>query len=267
MKISDPSATRLCDEHVILKELLPLGGAHVLDLGCGTAEKTRAIARDGQVASITALEVDEVQHGKNLQSGDQANVVFRLGGAEAIPAADASFDIVLMFKSLHHVPVDRMDRALSEIRRVLKPGGLAYLSEPIFAGDYNDVLRLFHDEQAVREAAFAAIRRAVDGGGLTLVSQTFFDPGRHFDDFAQFEKQVLQVTHTRAPAVGRDVRGGSRRVHASHDAGRRRLQQSDAGRPVVQRRADAISAARARPSAASRPRRAGSRTSLPSSSE
>ena len=196
MRISDPSAARLCDEHVILEEVLPLGGAHVLDLGCGTAEKTRAIARGGQVASITALEVDEVQHGKNVASAALPNVVFRLGGAEAIPAADASFDIVLMFKSLHHVPVDKMDRALSEIRRVLKPGGWAYLSEPIYSGDYNDVLRLFHDERVVREAAFAAIQRAVDGGGLTLVGQTFFDPRRHFDDFAQFEQQVLQVTHT-----------------------------------------------------------------------
>jgi ubiquinone/menaquinone biosynthesis C-methylase UbiE len=196
MRISDPSARRLWEELVVVKELLPLRGAHVLELGCGAAEKTRAIASERQVASITALEVDEVQHARNLQSGAPPQVAFRLGGAEAIPAPDASFDIVLMFKSLHHVPVDRMDAALSEIGRVLKPGGMAYLSEPVYAGDYNDILRMFHDEKAVREAAFAAIQRAVHAGALTLVGQTFFDAPRRFEDFDQFEAQVLRVTHT-----------------------------------------------------------------------
>lgn len=196
MRISDPAADRVCDEYVIVKSLLPLSGARVLELGCGKAEKTRAIAQGGQVASISALEVDEIQHAKNLQIGDLPNVSFCLGGAEAIPAADASVDIVLMFKSLHHVPMDKMDQALAEIRRVLKPGGLAYLSEPVYAGEFNDILRLFHDEKSVREAAFAAIQRAVRDGTLALVSQTFFDTPGHFDDFEQFEDQVLKVTHT-----------------------------------------------------------------------
>jgi ubiquinone/menaquinone biosynthesis C-methylase UbiE len=196
MRISDPSAERVCDEYAIVKGLLSLSGAHVLELGCGKAEKTRAIAQGGQVASITALEVDEIQQGKNLQIGDRLDVVFRLGAAEAIPAVGASFDIVLMFKSLHHVPIDKMDQALSEIRRVLKPGGLAYLSEPVYSGEFNDILRLFHDEKTVREAAFAAIQRAVHGGTLELVGQTFFNTPGHFDDFEQFEEQVLKVTHT-----------------------------------------------------------------------
>jgi ubiquinone/menaquinone biosynthesis C-methylase UbiE len=187
---------RVCNEDVILNGLLPLRGANVLELGCGTAEKTRAIARAGLVASITALEVDEIQHRKNVQAGGPPNVVFQPGAAEAIPARDATFDIVLMFKSLHHVPIEKMDQALLEIRRVLKPGGLAYVSEPLYAGDYNDIMRLFHDEKAVREAALAAIERAVHGGALQLVSRTFFQAPRHFDDFAQFEEQVLKVTHT-----------------------------------------------------------------------
>jgi ubiquinone/menaquinone biosynthesis C-methylase UbiE len=174
MEISDPSADRVCDEHAIVNSLLPLSGAHVLELGCGTAVQTRAIAQGGQVASIAALEVDQIQHARHLQIRDLLNVSFSVGGAEEIPAANASIDIVLMFKSLHHVPVDKMDQALADIRRVLKPGGLAYLSEPVYAGEFNEILRLFHDEKAVRDAAFAAIQRAVHGGALELVSQTFF---------------------------------------------------------------------------------------------
>jgi ubiquinone/menaquinone biosynthesis C-methylase UbiE len=196
MRISDPSANIVCDERNIYENLLPLKGAQILELGCGRADKTRAIAQSGGVGSITALEVDQAQHAKNLQISDLPNVSFRLGGAEAIPSPDDRFDVVLMFKSLHHVPHDMMDRAMAEIRRVLKPGGLAYLSEPVYAGDFNDILRMFHDEKAMREAAFAAVERAVQGGMFELVGQKFFSTPSHFDNFEQFEERILKVTHT-----------------------------------------------------------------------
>lgn len=221
MTIADSLASELCDEYVVVRRLLPLAGAHVLELGCGKAEKTRAIAQGEQIASLVALEVDAIQYAKLLQISDLPNVRFRLGGAEAIPAADATFDIVLLFKSLHHVPVDQMDHAIREIHRVLKPGGLAYVSEPVYAGDFNDILRLFHDEQVVREAAFAAVRRAVSAGALELVGQTFFATPAHFDDFAQFEEQVLQVTHTQhrlSPEVYEAVRVAFARHMTPHGA-------------------------------------------------
>lgn len=196
MKISDPDAKLLCDEYEIIDSELPLQGAAVLELGCGKAEKTRAIANAGKVASIVAMEVDAVQHALNLKIADLPKVSFRHGGAESIPVADQQFDIVMMFKSLHHVPMNMMARALEEIRRVLKPGGLAWISEPVHAGEFNEILRLFHDERIVREAAFAAVRDAVDSGRLELVGQKFFaTPGR-FDSFEQFEDRVIRVTHT-----------------------------------------------------------------------
>lgn len=196
MKIADPAQTTLVNEVKLMLETLPFDGARVLELGCGKAEKTRTLAETGRVREIVALEVDTIQHEKNLAISDLPNVSFRHGGAEAIPVDDASVDIVLMFKSLHHVPVADMDRALAEIARVLKPGGLAWISEPVYAGDLNDVMRLFHDEKTVREAAFAAVCRAVEGGSLRLVRQLFFNTRSHFDDFAQFDARMIRVTHT-----------------------------------------------------------------------
>jgi ubiquinone/menaquinone biosynthesis C-methylase UbiE len=145
---------------------------------------------------VLALEVDEVQLAKNFAITDLPNVRFAHGGAEQIPVPDSSFDIVLMFKSLHHVPVDLMDLVFPEIRRVLKPGGVAYISEPVYAGDLNDILKLFHDEKTVRKAAFAAEQRAVSSGHLALVQQKFFLQPMHFTDFSHYEEQVLKVTHT-----------------------------------------------------------------------
>lgn len=174
--------------------LLPLQGANVLELGCGKADKTRLVAQ--AAASVLALEVDPIQLENNKASDTPDNVRFEYGAAEHIPAADASFDIVLMFKSLHHVPIESMNDALTEIRRVLKPEGLVYISEPVYAGDFNDILRLFHDEKAVREAAFAAEVKAVLMETLSLVKQTFFLQPMHFDDFSQYKNQVIGVTHT-----------------------------------------------------------------------
>lgn len=194
MRIADPDVSLVSDEKEIINALLSLPGASVLELGCGKAEKTRLVAQIA--ASVLALEVDPIQLANNQAADAPDNVRFEYGGAEAIPAADGRLDVVMMFKSLHHVPTELMDDALSEIRRVLKPGGLAYISEPVYAGDFNDILRLFHDEKAVRDAAFAAEVKAVSAQKLSLVKQTFFLQPMHFEDFSQYENRILKVTHT-----------------------------------------------------------------------
>ena len=57
---------------------------------------------------MTGLEVDERQHAKNLAAAPQRGLHFIAAGAQAvaqaIPIAEASFDLALMLKSLHHVP-------------------------------------------------------------------------------------------------------------------------------------------------------------------
>ncbi len=196
MQISGPEDQPVTDETEVLRELLAWEDARVLELGCGGAEKTRYIATQLGVAEIVASEVDQVQHGKNLKVQDLPNVRFESFGAENIEGKDESFDIVLMFKSLHHVPLDLMADALGEIHRVLKPGGLAYFSEPVFAGQFNEIMRLFHDEQSVRKAAFEAINSAVEEGTFTLEREYFFRNRIRMESWEQYEKGILGVTHT-----------------------------------------------------------------------
>ena len=176
--------------------LLPLEQARVLELGCGRAEFTRALAARFPASRITAMEVDAIQHAKNLAAERPGNVAFAAGGADAIPLPAASVDVVLMLKSLHHVPVERMDAALAEIARVLAPGGFAYFSEPIYAGEFNAIMSLFHDERAVREAAFAALVRAVATGRFELVAERFWQARRRFAGFAEFDERMIGATHT-----------------------------------------------------------------------
>jgi ubiquinone/menaquinone biosynthesis C-methylase UbiE len=196
MKISAEKIDITCSESEVYHRLLSLDNKHILELGCGSAAITRDIATSGPGRKITALEVDEFAHELNLQITDLPNVTFGLSGAQDIPLEDESVDVVFMFKSLHHVPLDLMDRSMREIGRVLKPGGLVYISEPVFAGEFNEILRLFHDEQKVREAAFNTVKRAVDEGLFNLVEETFFNSPMKFESFSDFENKILKVTHT-----------------------------------------------------------------------
>ena len=196
MKIAAEQIDTNCPESEIYDRLLSLDGKHILELGCGSAEITRNIATSGTDRKVTALEVDEIAHEKNLQITDLPNVTFGLSGAQEIPLEDESVDVVFMFKSLHHVPLELMEPSMYEIRRVLKPGGLAYISEPVFAGDFNEILRLFHDEQKVRQAAFSSITKAVDEGLFDLVEETFFNSPMKFENFAEFEDNTIKATHS-----------------------------------------------------------------------
>jgi SAM-dependent methyltransferase len=196
MKIAAERIEVNCPEPEIYNRLLSLDGKHILELGCGSAEITRNIATSGFDRKITALEVDEIAHEKNLQITDLPNVTFGLSGAQDIPLEDESVDVVFMFKSLHHVPLELMETSIHEIRRVLKPGGLLYVSEPIFAGEFNEILRLFHDEEKVREAAFNTIKKAVDEGLFSLVEETFFNSPMKFENFAEFENNTINATHS-----------------------------------------------------------------------
>ena len=186
----------ITDELELLRRLVPLAGARVVELGCGKAELARRLLERGLVASVQAFEVDVVQHARNLADPHAVNLQFLSGGAEAIPLDDGCCEVVLMLKSLHHVPTPRLDQALREIRRVLVSGGHLYVSEPVYAGEFNEIVRLFHDEGEVRAAAQAALRRAAGDGVLARLGETVFDMPLAFRDFADFHDRIVRVTHS-----------------------------------------------------------------------
>lgn len=181
------------DELDLLAEWVPLAGAQVIELGCGAAALARQLVQRFAGSHVTALEVDERQHAKNL-AHPQAGIVFAAGGAQAVPAADAQFDLALMLKSLHHVPRALMGQALVEAARVLKPGGHLYVSEPVYDGPLNDIVKLFNEEREVRTLAQAAVDAALQGPTWTEVRSLLFMTPVHFADFATFEARMMRPT-------------------------------------------------------------------------
>ena len=182
------------DELELLQSLADLPQhPRIIELGCGAAHLSRQLLQRYPASTVTGLEVDERQMAKNRLK-PQERLHFVQAGAQAIPFADGSFDLALMLKSLHHVPLDLLDQALAEVHRVLRPQGLLYVSEPVFAGALNEVMRLFHDEEVVRAAALAAVQRAVASGAWEQVDEIFFETPVHYRDFAEFEQRMIGVT-------------------------------------------------------------------------
>jgi ubiquinone/menaquinone biosynthesis C-methylase UbiE len=96
----------------------------VLDLGSGTGRFTGVLA---EVFGGEAIGVEPAGQMRRIamERKDNPGVRFVSGRAEAIPLADASVDIVLMFLSLHHVK-DR-EAAAAEVSRVLRPDGRLFI--------------------------------------------------------------------------------------------------------------------------------------------
>jgi SAM-dependent methyltransferase len=115
----------------------PVGpGDRVLDMGCGAGRHAFALYRRG--ADVVALDMDAaelkdvagmfqalVAEGEAPQDATAGAV---RGTAYALPFPDASFDRVVAAEVLEHLPEDT--RAMSELFRVLKPGGLMAVTVP-----------------------------------------------------------------------------------------------------------------------------------------
>jgi ubiquinone/menaquinone biosynthesis C-methylase UbiE len=113
----------------VRKEILPwaLGnrdlGDDVLEVGPGPGQTTDVLRRI--VPRLTAVEVDESLAEALSQRLAASNVEVVHADGTALPFEDGRFSGATSFTMLHHVPsADAQDRLLSELRRVLRPGGL-----------------------------------------------------------------------------------------------------------------------------------------------
>jgi SAM-dependent methyltransferase len=118
------------------KVLANCAGLRVLEYGCGTGSNAFALAARGAKVigvdiSNTAIEL--ARH----QAAASDNLRFQLGDAEALDFPPETFDLVCGTSILHHLDIER---ALTELKRVLKPGGRAIFYEPLA---YNPLINLY----------------------------------------------------------------------------------------------------------------------------
>lgn len=181
------------DEVALLNGWVGLDGQNIIELGCGAAKFSRDLLKRYPGCRVTGLEVDSIQHEKNLQN-PQERLTFIAAGAQDIPFPDATFDLAIMLKSLHHVPVELMRPALGEIARVVRPGGLLYVSEPVYAGALNAVISIYNEERVVRIEAQRALDAAIDSKKWSQVDELRFDSTSFYKNFEDFEKKHMHAT-------------------------------------------------------------------------
>ena len=107
-----------------------LEGLEVLEIGCGRGVGTEIIFNRFGAKRVTAIDLDEdmlkrARH--RLECFGEDKLRLKVGDVTMIDSENETFDAVVNFAAIHHVP--NWQKAIAEIFRVLRPGGRFYFQE------------------------------------------------------------------------------------------------------------------------------------------
>lgn len=180
---------------LIRESLAPLAGKRVVDIGCGAGTLARRLVDAG--ARVTGIDPGAAALARARAAVPEAR--FEAATGEALPFPDASFDGAVMLNSLHHIP--NPAAALAEAARVLAPGGLLVVVEPLAEGSFFDALRPIEDETAIRAAAQDAIAAALARGAYACRRDATIARRERFDSLDAFLARVSAVDPAREATI------------------------------------------------------------------
>jgi len=116
-----------------------LKNKNVLDIGCGFGWfEINAEKRGVKKIIGTELEEKDLETARKYTTSEK--IEFKVGSAIKLPFPDNSFDTVVSWEVVEHIPKNTEDKMFKEVTRVLKSGGSFYLSTP-----YNSFFAKFFD--------------------------------------------------------------------------------------------------------------------------
>jgi SAM-dependent methyltransferase len=151
----------------LIAALADAGGA-VLDAGCGTGgllAHLRSVRRD---LRLTGLELTEPAA---RRAATKAGVPVARGSIDALPFADQAFDVAIAADLLCHAAVEPA-KALSELRRVLRPAGRLIVNMPAYRWLLSAHDRQVHNARRTTAGRLAAELRAA---GFVNVRATYWN--------------------------------------------------------------------------------------------
>jgi ubiquinone/menaquinone biosynthesis C-methylase UbiE len=164
---------RVFQQHIEVKwlrQMMPLKtGAIILEVGCGRGAGARLIQKAFSPSQLHILDLDikMIQGAKTYLSGSTTDIMtMYVGDSIDLPFKSDALDALFGFGFLHHVPNWR--RALSEVARVLKSGGVYYMEE-LYPSLYQNVITkriLLHPEHD--RFTSKDLRVELDSAGLNL---------------------------------------------------------------------------------------------------
>ncbi len=138
--------------------------SRLLDAGCGSGRTLEELSSYGQASGVDLSPV-AVEAARRRGQSD-----VRQGAVEALPFADASFDVVTCLDVIEHTPDDRV--SLAELLRVTVPGGLALVTVPAYQclWSHHDELNLHY-----RRYGRGQLEGATVAAGWEWVRDTHFN--------------------------------------------------------------------------------------------
>jgi 2-polyprenyl-3-methyl-5-hydroxy-6-metoxy-1,4-benzoquinol methylase len=147
-------------------DLEDIAGRDVLDVGCGFGGFALFMLASG-AGSVVGIEPTDRDLLTVRRHFDDGRVSFHVASAHKLPFDEASFDTVVMWEVLEHIPAGTEPQAFREIARVLRPGGRLYLSTP-----YANIVSRVTDPAwwlvKHRHYSRADVRRLAGAAGLSV---------------------------------------------------------------------------------------------------
>lgn len=159
----------------------------LIDIACGPGVVTAALAPNA--ASVVAFDATDEMLAKTKERCAKAglsNIAFRSGDAEHLPFADAQFDGAVSRAAVHHFADP--DRAIAEMFRVLRPGGIAVIADCISSEDadesrlHNAIERL-RDPSHVRMLPASALEAAARQAGFRDLQAVSWNMDRELEEW------------------------------------------------------------------------------------
>lgn len=148
----------------------------VLELACGTGQLSFPLCgwvHQWEATDFSEAMITEAKKRTKAGAGTSAKLHFSVQDATALPYAENSFDAVVISNALHIMPFPQ--KALSEIRRVLKPEGLLFAPTFIHGDSTGFRLRV----RLMELAGFHTYHKWNAGDFISFISQNGFDVTDH----------------------------------------------------------------------------------------
>jgi ubiquinone/menaquinone biosynthesis C-methylase UbiE len=136
----------------------------ILDVGCGTGPMLADLARFGEVTGVDD-EPEAVEYARARGSFE-----LHCAPADALPFADAQYDLLTLLDVIEHIDDDRA--ALVESRRVLKPGGTVLIMVPAYTWMWGRQDEIAHHKRRYTRPRLVSL---LADSGFEVLRATYFN--------------------------------------------------------------------------------------------